>query len=84
MQLIPVAGSEFENVGAVSNKEIMQIRKNCEKHIKQMYHCKQCRSDAIGTLDNDLSIEYRGCSKNFDSEKIELPAMRFAVRNNFV
>jgi len=57
----------------------MQIRKNCEKHIKQMYHCKQCRSDAIGTLDNDLSIEYRGCTKTFDKDKLELPPVRFAV-----
>lgn len=79
MQLIPVAGSEFEDLGTVSNKEIMEIRKFCEKHIKQMYHCKQCRADAIGTLDNDLSIEYRGCSKDFVPEKIELPTMRFAV-----
>jgi len=79
MQLIPVVGSEFEDLGTVSNKEIMEIRKYCEKHIKQMYHCKQCRSDAIGTLDNDVSIEYRGCSKDFEPEKVELPTMRFAV-----
>lgn len=79
MQLIPVTGSEFEDFETVSNKEIMAIRKQCDKHIKQMYHCKQCRADAIGTLDNDLSIEYRGCSKTFESEKVEVPALKFAV-----
>ncbi len=66
MQLIPVAGSAFEDMPLVNNKEIMAMRKKCEVHIKQMYHCKQCRADAIGTLGNDVSIEYRGCT-----EKVE-------------
>jgi nitrogenase molybdenum-iron protein alpha/beta subunit/MoaA/NifB/PqqE/SkfB family radical SAM enzyme len=62
MQLIPVAGSAFENMPLTSNKEIMEMRKRCEPVLKQMYHCRQCRADAIGTLDNDQSINYRGCS----------------------
>lgn len=62
MQLIPVQGSAFEALPQVSNKKIMEMRKQCEGTIKQMYHCKQCRADAIGTLGNDLSIEYRGCT----------------------
>ncbi|HEX2925246.1 MAG TPA: nitrogenase component 1 [Ruminiclostridium sp.] len=64
MQLIPVAGSAFENMPLTSNKEIMEMRRNCGKIMPQMYHCHQCRADAIGTLDNDQSIEFRGCTKD--------------------
>lgn len=63
MQLIPVSGSVFENLPLVSNKEIMKMRKDCGETMKQMYHCKQCRADAIGTLENDRSIEFNACHK---------------------
>lgn len=59
MQLIPVAGCPFEQLPLPSNKELNQIRKACGQIMPQMYHCKQCRADAIGPLDNDLSIEFR-------------------------
>lgn len=83
MQLIPVAGSAFESLPLVSNKEITTLRKTCEGHIKQMYHCRQCRADAVGTLNNDLSIEYRGCNGCGDKEKEKkeqsAPLKTFAV-----
>ncbi|MFT3959047.1 MAG: NifB/NifX family molybdenum-iron cluster-binding protein, partial [Desulfovibrio sp.] len=59
MQLIPVKGSVFENMPLVSNKELMDMRRSCEPTLKQMYHCKQCRADAVGLLGDDKSIEYR-------------------------
>lgn len=58
MQMIPVKGSVFEEMPLVSNKEIMELRNVCEKHLPQMYHCKQCRADAIGTLDDDQSLKF--------------------------
>ncbi len=79
MQLIPVKGSAFESLPQVSNKQIMEMRKHCEGMMKQMYHCRQCRADAVGTLDNDLSIEYRGCT-GCGEKKPETSAHRkFAV-----
>ncbi|MCI1996835.1 NifB/NifX family molybdenum-iron cluster-binding protein, partial [Clostridium luticellarii] len=47
----------------VSNVELNEMRKKCEVDIKQMYHCRQCRADAIGTLSEDHSIDFRniGC-----------------------
>lgn len=63
MQMIPVQGSVFENMPLVSNKEVMEMRAKCGAHLKQMLHCKQCRADAIGTLGNDVSLEFRGCHK---------------------
>ncbi len=73
MQMIPVEGSAFENMPLTSNKEITEMRKKCELSIKQMYHCRQCRADAIGTLDNDQSINFRGCTGSCsDDNKKEL------------
>ncbi|MCX7714544.1 MAG: nitrogenase cofactor biosynthesis protein NifB [Clostridia bacterium] len=63
MQMIPVEGSVFENMPLTSNKEITHMRNKCESIMKQMYHCRQCRADAIGTLDKDESISFRGCTK---------------------
>lgn len=64
MQMIPVKGSVFEDLPLVSNQEVMQMRKKCEVDLKQMYHCKQCRADAVGTLGDDRSIEF---SKDYKS-----------------
>lgn len=60
MQMIPVKGSVFEKLPLVTKMEIDQKRKECEAYIKQMYHCRQCRADAIGTLAQDCSIDFRG------------------------
>jgi len=57
MPHIPVKGSAFEGLERVTNKEIAVIREQCGAHIKQMNHCRQCRSDAAGTLDKDISID---------------------------
>lgn len=84
MQMIPVKGSAFENMPLTSNKEIMEMRKKCELSMKQMYHCRQCRADAIGTLDNDQSINFRGCtggscSTEEKKEQVEEKPILFAV-----
>jgi MoaA/NifB/PqqE/SkfB family radical SAM enzyme len=78
MQLIPVAGSAFENLPLVSNQEITVLRKNCEPSLRQMYHCRQCRADAVGTLDNDRSIEY-ACPSAEKESLPPAPPRRFAV-----
>ncbi len=59
MQLIPAPNSAFEHMPLVSNAELNDMRKKCEVDLKQMYHCRQCRADAIGRLDNDRSIDFR-------------------------
>jgi len=58
MPLIPAEGSRFENIQLISNVELIAMRKNCERYLKQMYHCRQCRADAIGMLDQDISSEF--------------------------
>ncbi|KPU45695.1 FeMo cofactor biosynthesis protein NifB [Oxobacter pfennigii] len=87
MQMIPASGSKFENMPLVSQVELNDMRKKCEVDLKQMYHCKQCRADAIGTLSQDRSIEFRcnGCntdkdtSNKKDDEVLSNVSYRFAI-----
>ena len=76
MQMIPVKGSVFENMPLVSNKEIMDLRKKCGEHISQMYHCKQCRADAIGTLEEDQSIKFKD---PIEKATLDNNVLKFAV-----
>ncbi len=80
MPLIPVKGSAFEDLPIATNHEINAIRDKCGVHLKQMYHCKQCRADAIGKLDSDISINFRENEEKTNA--IEVPnttGLRFAI-----
>jgi nitrogenase molybdenum-iron protein alpha/beta subunit/MoaA/NifB/PqqE/SkfB family radical SAM enzyme len=81
MQMIPVEGSVFENIPLVSHKEITALREKCGVHLEQMYHCKQCRADAIGMLDKDISMHYSVPEKKKEEEesKEEKGPIRFAI-----
>ncbi|MDR2313814.1 MAG: radical SAM protein [Spirochaetaceae bacterium] len=93
MQLIPVKGSFFEHLPLVSRREIMMMRKKCESILPQMYHCRQCRADAAGTLDQDISYTLNsgapegreagtgGCVPKFASGPEEAP-LRFAAASS--
>lgn len=74
MQMIPASGSKFENMPLVSNMELNEMRKKCQIDLKQMYHCKQCRADAIGKLSHDCSIDFRniGCGSKSCGESKEV------------
>ncbi len=53
--MIPVPGSAFEHMPAMTPEKLDAARTACAKHLRQIYHCRQCRADAIGLLGNDLS-----------------------------
>lgn len=57
MPLIPAKGSVFEGLSGTDGIELNEMRNKCSKYVNQMYHCKQCRADAIGTLGQDISTE---------------------------
>lgn len=59
MPLIPAKGSAFAGLPQTSMKEINQMRNICQADLPQMYHCRQCRADAIGLLGEDRSLEFR-------------------------
>lgn len=50
MRMIPVTGSAFEGLEPFSERELAMLRSKGATHIKQMYHCRQCRADAVGIL----------------------------------
>jgi len=60
MPLIPVEGTPFGSLPATGQEEVAAMRRRCEKHMRQMHHCRQCRADAVGTLNNDRSAEFCG------------------------
>jgi nitrogenase cofactor biosynthesis protein NifB len=66
MQLIPVKGSLFEHLPLTSNAELTGVRRQCEGILPQMYHCRQCRADAVGRIEEDISL-------TLDGLKVPLP-----------
>jgi nitrogenase molybdenum-iron protein alpha/beta subunit/MoaA/NifB/PqqE/SkfB family radical SAM enzyme len=76
MPHLPVKGTAFEDLERMTNREIMALREECGVNIRQMTHCRQCRSDAAGTLDEDISIDLRECAAG---KPQSAKAKRFAV-----
>lgn len=79
MQLIPVKGSTFEHLEPVSAGTLNDIRKRCEKILPQMYHCRQCRADAVGFLNEDRSLEFYEKKEPSREAAREKKGLRFAV-----
>jgi MoaA/NifB/PqqE/SkfB family radical SAM enzyme len=79
MQLIPVKGSRFEHLPMVSNEELTTLRKRCETLLPQMYHCRQCRADAAGTLDEDMAPCFGNAPEQQGAAKGSGRVLRFAV-----
>lgn len=55
LPLIPVAGTKFEARRAPTPSERKEMMDLCANDARMMRHCKQCRADAIGMLDDDRS-----------------------------
>jgi len=58
LPLIPVAGTPFQNRRSPTPEERKKLADICSGSVKMMRHCRQCRADAIGMLDNDRSQEF--------------------------
>ncbi len=56
--MIPVPGSNFEDLRAPTAEERKKLQDLCETDIRQMRHCRFCRADAIGLLGEDRSAEF--------------------------
>ncbi|MDA8442134.1 MAG: nitrogenase cofactor biosynthesis protein NifB [Peptococcaceae bacterium] len=59
MPLIPAPGSAFADFPQTSQKDLAKLRERCQVDMRQMFHCQQCRADAIGLLGEDRSPEFR-------------------------
>ncbi|HMK42554.1 MAG TPA: nitrogenase cofactor biosynthesis protein NifB [Dissulfurispiraceae bacterium] len=49
--------AEFSHVKRPSREDIHLLRLECGVSIPQMSHCRQCRADACGTLDDNKDME---------------------------
>lgn len=58
LPLIPVDDTKFANRRAPTAEERKELMDKCSIDAKMMRHCRQCRADAIGMLDNDRSGEF--------------------------
>jgi nitrogenase molybdenum-iron protein alpha/beta subunit/MoaA/NifB/PqqE/SkfB family radical SAM enzyme len=63
LPMIPVKGSVFEKLEPADEEELLQMRKQCGETLTQMYHCRQCRADAIGILGKDQAQEFSDLSQ---------------------
>ncbi len=68
--LIPQGG--FSELKRPTRELIKLIRKDCSAHIPQMTHCRQCRADACGTLDEDLDMELEVLMARIGEEYCEM------------
>ncbi len=81
LPLIPVEGTPFSSLNAPTPEQRKELMNLCSNDVKMMRHCRQCRADAIGLLDNDRSGEFirtnpcgSGCGpKTEPNVKIEIP-----------
>ena len=58
LPLIPVEGTKFSDMRAPTPEERRNLMNVCSNDVKMMRHCRQCRADAIGLLNNDRSNEF--------------------------
>ncbi len=52
MPYYPNEGSNFSHLQEPSKQEITAIQTEAKAYIPQMLHCKRCRADAVGNLDD--------------------------------
>lgn len=75
--LIPVPGTKFEKARPPTPKERRELQSLCGVDIRQMRHCRMCRSDAIGLLGQDRSREFAviPCGQCEPEPAAEMPPM---------
>lgn len=64
LPLIPVEGTPFAGMRAPTPEERREMMDRCSLDARMMRHCRQCRADAIGLLDQDRSqefVHFSGC-----------------------
>ncbi len=65
MALVPVKGSEFENLSPPDNLTMARVRLQSERHLPQMTHCARCRADAVGFIGEEMTAEQHDTVRHF-------------------
>ena len=58
MPMVPVEGSEFEDLPAPDDPTIAHVRFLSSVFLPQMKHCARCRADAVGLISEAASPSY--------------------------
>jgi nitrogen fixation protein NifB len=67
MNIMPLINqAAFKDKRPPTEEEKREIQDMCAPYVKQMRHCRQCRSDAYGLIGKDLSMERRRCARGKD------------------
>jgi nitrogen fixation protein NifB len=69
LPLIPQA--EFDEAVRPPRSELDRLREQCRPFIRQMTHCRQCRADACGLLDEDKDQELEALMARIGEEYID-------------
>lgn len=85
----PTQDTPFSGVTEPGKETIGPLRKQARQYIEQMTHCKRCRADAVGLLNEDQSVALCGtlqaCSKLKPLEvKMEKPYVAVATREGML
>ena len=78
MPYYPNKGSNFSHLGEPSAKMMKALRKKAAAFVPQMTHCKRCRADAVGLLDDPLNTHLMDRLKYHATKPIPFPAMSAA------
>jgi nitrogen fixation protein NifB len=90
LPLIPVDGTKFSDMRAPTPEERKKLMDICSDGVRMMRHCRQCRADAIGLLDEDRTNEFvragacgSGCGPvNITKDGVADDAVRAAVASD--
>jgi len=58
MPYFPTKGSNFSHLEEPPARMIKKLRKSAQVHMPQMTHCKRCRADAVGLLDDPMNAHF--------------------------
>jgi len=56
MPMVPVAGAFFEEVPAPDGAMTARVRLQSGRHVEQMTHCSRCRADAVGLINEKMTV----------------------------
>jgi nitrogen fixation protein NifB len=75
MPYYPNEGSNFSDLKEPSARKIKSIRKTAAGYVAQMTHCKRCRADAVGLLDDPLNTHLMDRLRYHATKPIPFPFM---------
>lgn len=71
--IIPlIPQGEFSNIKRPTHEMLHSKRRECEVYVPQMTHCRQCRADACGTLEEELDMELETLMARIGEEYCEM------------